>query len=152
MLGWVALLAQGARGYARGRSQLEFRRTYAELTAVPEPPLVSTSAPAWTRLVEQVREALTAAAPAGWTVSEDLVVSDGHGTRLLVEVEPPGVMTRRGRSEGRSAPAYWLLSPVGPSLTVLVLQDGGYVEQARVTGEVFVATEPFPVTVPLQAT
>ena len=45
-------------------------------------------------------------------------------------------------------PAYWLVDPDGPSLTVLQLQGDGYVEQAAVTGdEPYRATFPFPVTV-----
>ena len=151
MLGVLGLLAQGARSYARNRSRLEFRRTYDALTAVEAPPLVSTTAPVRALLVQEVRDALTAAAPEGWTVSDDLTVSDAQGPRLVVEVEAPGVMTRRGRSEEHAVPTYWLIAPVGPQITVLRRTDGEYVEVARVTGEAYAATEPFAVTVPLQA-
>ena len=153
MLGLVGLLAQGARSYARNRSRLEFRRTYRDLSAIEDPPLVSTSAPVRQLLLQEIHDALDAAKPAGWTVVLDelMTVSSPAGPELLVEVELPGVMTRRGHSEGHTVPAYWLIAPVGPAITVLALKDGEYVEQARVTAEVFSATDPFEVTVPLQA-
>ena len=45
-------------------------------------------------------------------------------------------------------PAYWLVDPDGPSLTVLRLAGGLYVEEAVVAGEEpYHADFPFPVTV-----
>ena len=45
----------------------------------------------------------------------------------------------------------WLVDPVEPSLTVLTLTGGLYVETARVTGAQPLTVEvPFPVTVQLQ--
>jgi hypothetical protein len=45
-------------------------------------------------------------------------------------------------------PSYWLLDPVVPSLTVLELIDGGYVETASVSGaQAYDALLPFPVLV-----
>ena len=72
---------------------------------------------------------------------------------LAVEVLSPS--TRRIDSslkrlayEAAGVPAYWLVDPDAPSLTVLELDAGRYVERATVTGkEPFHATVPFPVTV-----
>jgi len=56
--------------------------------------------------------------------------------------------TKRLAYEAAGVPAYWLVDPDVPSLTVLHLEDGRYVEQAVVTGdERYTATVPFPVTV-----
>lgn len=44
-------------------------------------------------------------------------------------------------------PSYWLVDPVEPSLTVLTLTDGVYVETARVAG-----SEPLTVDVPVEVT
>jgi hypothetical protein len=153
-MGIVGLLAQGARAYARSRSRQVFRQTYDELTAVETPPLISTTAPVHQLLVEELRSALVGALPSGWAVTDtdDLIaVTSPQGPQLLVEVEAPGVSTLRGRSEGHAVPAYWVVSPVVPMITVLALEDGAYAEQARVRGEVFAATDPFAVTIPLQA-
>lgn len=50
--------------------------------------------------------------------------------------------------EQAGVPSYWLFDPDEPGLTVLELQDGRYVERARVVGaETFEATRPFSVTV-----
>ena len=47
-------------------------------------------------------------------------------------------------------PSYWLVDPVEPSLTVLTLTGGLYVETARVSGtEPLTVQAPFPVTVRL---
>jgi Uma2 family endonuclease len=77
-----------------------------------------------------------------------------RGTPLLV-VEVASPSTRRhDRGDKLSAYQdfgvlhYWLVDPLIPSLTVLRLVDGHYVEVAQVSGEMpFEATEPFPVTV-----
>ncbi len=56
--------------------------------------------------------------------------------------------TKRLVFEEAGVPAYWLVDPDVPSLTVLELDAGRYVERATVTGdEPFYATFPFPVTV-----
>jgi hypothetical protein len=45
-------------------------------------------------------------------------------------------------------PAYWLVDPAEPSLTVLRLAEGRYVEEAKVTGdERYDASWPFPVSI-----
>jgi hypothetical protein len=156
-LGILGLLAQGARSAARNRSRLEFQRTYRELAAIETPPLVSANAPVRQLLLDELHRALTDAAPDDWSIADVeglIVVSDPHGPKLLVEVEPPGCISRRGRCDealSRAVPSYWVIAPVGPTITVLELVDGEYVERARVTGEVFAATEPIAVTVPLQA-
>jgi Uma2 family endonuclease len=47
-------------------------------------------------------------------------------------------------------PSYWLVDPREPSLTVLTLTDGGYVETDRITaGQVLRVEQPFPVDVAL---
>lgn len=56
--------------------------------------------------------------------------------------------TKRLAYEAAGVPAYWLVDPEVPSLTVLELDAGRYVERATVTGEeAFHATVPFAVTV-----
>jgi Uma2 family endonuclease len=63
------------------------------------------------------------------------------------------VMTRsrkRDVYEKFGIPSYWLVEPdeMTPSLTVLELRRGRYVEVAQVTGDKpFGAVRPFPVTV-----
>jgi Uma2 family endonuclease len=47
-----------------------------------------------------------------------------------------------------SVPTYWLVDPDEPSLTVLRLRDGVYVEEATVRGdEPYECEDPFCVTV-----
>lgn len=75
---------------------------------------------------------------------------------LVVEVHSPS--TRRRDLLGKwnvyaeaGVPWYWLVDPVEPSLTVLFLRDGLYVETARIRGtEELVVEEPFAVTVRLK--
>jgi len=56
--------------------------------------------------------------------------------------------TKRLTYEAAGVPAYWLVDPDVPSLTVLHLEQGRYVEHATVTGdEAYEAELPFPVTV-----
>ena len=44
-------------------------------------------------------------------------------------------------------PSYWLVDPDAPSLTVLELVEGAYVERARVErDQPWTATRPFPAT------
>ena len=72
---------------------------------------------------------------------------------LAVEVLSPSTRRidtslKRLAYEAAGVPAYWLVDPDVPSLTVLELEDGSYVERATVAGsESFAATMPFPVTV-----
>jgi Uma2 family endonuclease len=72
---------------------------------------------------------------------------------LVVEVQSPSTRlidlgTKRLAFEAAGVPAYWLVDPSVPSLTVLHLADGRYVEHAVVTGDdEYAATVPFPVTV-----
>jgi len=72
---------------------------------------------------------------------------------LVVEVASPSTRmvdrgTKRLAFEAAGVPAYWLVDPDAPSLTVLHLEDGRYVEHAVVTGEEqYAATVPFPVRV-----
>ncbi len=108
-------------------------------------------------------------APYDWKLSEstvfepDLLVfrrsdydPDGPftGTPLLVvEVLSPSTADtdrtlKRFEYEKAGAPAYWLVDPVEPGLTVLHLVDGTYQEVATVRGEeAYEADQPFPVTV-----
>jgi Uma2 family endonuclease len=56
--------------------------------------------------------------------------------------------TKRLVFEEAGVPAYWLVDPDAPSITVLHLEKGLYVQQAVVTGdEVYEAEFPFPVSV-----
>lgn len=72
---------------------------------------------------------------------------------LVVEVLSPGtratdLVKKRRAYEQERVPSYWLVDPKRPSLTVLELQDGRYVEVASVEGEQsWTAAQPFPVTV-----
>jgi len=72
---------------------------------------------------------------------------------MVVEVASPSTRlvdrgTKRLAFEAAGVPVYWIIDPDVPSLTVFRLQDGRYVEEARVEGdEVYEATEPFPVRV-----
>ncbi len=72
---------------------------------------------------------------------------------LVVEVRSPSTRlfdlgTKRLAYEGAGVPAYWIVDPDAPSLTVLRLHDGHYIEEASVTGgETYAGTFPFPVTV-----
>lgn len=72
---------------------------------------------------------------------------------LAVEVLSPStrakdLVLKRALYEDSGVPSYWVVDPDEPSLLVLELQDGGYVERHRVVGDVPVAIElPFPVTV-----
>lgn len=76
----------------------------------------------------------------------------------LLVVEVLSRSTRRRDVTGKwsiyaeaGVPSYWLVDPVEPSLTVLTLRDGLYIETARVTGsEPLTVEQPFPVTVRLQ--
>ena len=72
---------------------------------------------------------------------------------LVVEVLSPSTRAvdltlKRHVFEQGGVPSYWVLDPLVPSLTVLELRNGGYVEVASVTGaEAYDAVLPFPVTI-----
>ncbi len=72
---------------------------------------------------------------------------------LAVEVLSPGTRTvdlslKRQVYEESGVEAYWLVDPAVPSVTVLELEGGHYVEQARAEGDTPVSvTRPFPLTV-----
>lgn len=72
---------------------------------------------------------------------------------LVVEIASPSTRmvdrgTKRLAFAAAGVPVYWLADPDTPSLTVLRLVDGSYVEEATVTGdEAYTATEPLAVTV-----
>lgn len=72
---------------------------------------------------------------------------------LVVEVRSPSTRlydlgTKRLAYEAAGVPAYWIVDPDTPALTVLQLEGGRYVEHANVTGdEPYRASEPFPITV-----
>ncbi|MGI8807242.1 MAG: Uma2 family endonuclease [Acidimicrobiales bacterium] len=72
---------------------------------------------------------------------------------LVVEVRSPSTRLfdlgpKRMVYEAAGVPAYWVVDPDGPSLTVFLLQDGRYVEDLTVTGdEAYHSTVPFAVTV-----
>ena len=72
---------------------------------------------------------------------------------LIVEVSSPTTRmvdhgTKRLAFQTAGVPAYWLVDPDEPSLTVLTFRDGRYVEEALVRGdEAYVAIEPFGVRV-----
>lgn len=82
-----------------------------------------------------------------------------NGTRwidevlLAVEILAPATYTvdevlKRRLYEGASVACYWMFDPQNAKLTVLELEDRGYVERAVVSGdEVFEAELPFPVKV-----
>lgn len=84
----------------------------------------------------------------------DLTPTRLEGAPLLaVEVLSPSTRlidmgTKRLVYEAAGVAAYWLVDPEVPSLTVLHLEDGRYVEHAVVAGdEAYPASFPFPVTV-----
>ncbi len=72
---------------------------------------------------------------------------------LVVEVRAPSTRrfdegTKRLVYEAGGVPAYWLVDPDEPRLTVLHLEAGRYVEHVTVAGdEAYEATVPFPVTI-----
>lgn len=89
-----------------------------------------------------------------------LVVEDGPARDALerlpllcVELLSPGtrrhdLVLKRRAYERESVRSYWVVDPAVPLLTALELQNGAYVEVARVEGDqAFVATLPYPVTI-----
>ncbi len=61
------------------------------------------------------------------------------GLLLAVEVLSPStrskdLLLKRGLYEDSAIPSYWVIDPDEPSLLVLELENGAYVEKARATG------------------
>jgi Uma2 family endonuclease len=92
----------------------------------------------------------------------DLVVADRSeltehdlpaAPALAVEILSPStrridLTLKRSRLEAAGCPAYWVVDPVEPSLTVWELVEGRYVDRAHVVGtETAVLARPFPVEV-----
>jgi Uma2 family endonuclease len=123
-----------------------------------------------TRLLEDAASAATVVIqePYDWRVAEtvesfepDVLVfraedfdPDGYlwATPLLcVEVLSPShptldTVTKRGRYESLDVPAYWIVDPLGPSVTELRLRAGRYDEAQTVAdGDEFATDWPFPV-------
>ena len=85
---------------------------------------------------------------------DDLGTANLAATPLLVvEVRSPSTgridrTAKRSAYEEAGVPAYWIVDPTVPSVTVLELVDGTYQEVAVVAGEsTYEALVPFPVTV-----
>jgi Uma2 family endonuclease len=131
------------------RHQRALGRLFFLLTAAAAPGVRVYGAPLDVRLSERVQ------------VQPDiLVVQDGPPRDkldrlplLCVELLSPGtrrhdVVLKRRAYEREGIASYWLVDPATPSLTVLELQEGAYVEVGRVEGEqAWTATQPFPVTI-----
>jgi hypothetical protein len=147
----MGLVSSGVRAYYRNQRRQLIMQTFREQSEQPEVPLVSTTTPARTRLVTALHAALADACPPDCGVTEaDGVLS--VGSLLLVEVPPVGTSSSRAAEFAHlGVPTYWLLDPVWSALHVLELKDGQYVETARHTGPVFLASEPFEVALPLEA-
>ena len=83
----------------------------------------------------------------------EIGVANVQGTPLLViEVLSPSTRridegSKRLAFEAAGVPQYWLVDPDEPSIVVLDLVDGAYVETARVSG-----AQPLEVTVPFELT
>lgn len=114
-------------------------------------------------------ELVVLAAPFDYVISPntvlqpDLLVADRaaagergleDGTPLLVvEILSPSTRlsdlgTKRLAYQAAGVPAYWVVDPEGPSLTVFSLEAGTYAETAKVTGEAtYHADFPFAVDV-----
>jgi Uma2 family endonuclease len=72
---------------------------------------------------------------------------------LCVEVLSPStrrhdLVLKRRAFEAAGIPSYWIIDPIVPSLTVLELRQGLFVETAMVVGDQpWTATHPFEVTI-----
>jgi Uma2 family endonuclease len=72
---------------------------------------------------------------------------------LAVEVLSPStrrvdLLLKRDRLQAAGCPSYWLVDPVEPSIVVLELEDGQYVERGRATGDESIeVSAPYPVTI-----
>jgi Uma2 family endonuclease len=81
------------------------------------------------------------------------LIENGDVPLLAVEVRSPSTASRDAVLKRREyarlgIPSYWLLDVDVPSLRVLELGDGDYVERAYAAGEQSLSVEqPFPVTV-----
>lgn len=70
---------------------------------------------------------------------------------LAVEILSPGsrrrdLVLKPDRLERAGCPSYWVVDPAGPTVTAWELQDGHYVEVARVgPGDTWHAERPYPV-------
>ena len=75
-----------------------------------------------------------------------------QGLLLAVEVLSPStrakdLVLKRAPYEDSGVPSYWVVDPDEPSVLVLELEDGRYVERARVTDSGIVeVTAPFAVS------
>lgn len=92
------------------------------------------------------------------TVARTEDLGDKRITRtplLVVEVISPSSrlmdpLVKRAKYEQVGVPSYWIADPTGPTLTVLELDNGWYVEAARLAaGEVVSLERPFPVSIRL---
>ncbi len=88
------------------------------------------------------------------TRRSDLTESGIHVPPLLaVEVHSPSTKSydlgpKKEILAAAGCPSYWTIEPKEPTLTIWSLQDGHYVETARVAAqESWTATEPFAVTI-----
>jgi Uma2 family endonuclease len=76
---------------------------------------------------------------------------------LAVEVLSPStrridLLLKRDRLQAAGVPSYWLVDPEEPSVTVLELRGGTYVEVARSVGsEPVTVTAPYPMVLVAQA-
>lgn len=74
---------------------------------------------------------------------------------LAVEVLSPStrrvdLLLKRDRYQAAGIPSYWLVDPGGPSLTVLELDAGDYVERGQMSGDgSLTVQQPFPLEIVL---
>ena len=94
-------------------------------------------------------------------IPDIIVAPRGSFTERTVQVHPSLIVEVRSPSTARfdatlkrdlyadaGVPYYWLVDPVGPSIIVLELVDGRYVERAHAVGsEPLEVDRPFPVVV-----
>ena len=75
------------------------------------------------------------------------------GPLLAVEVLSPStrrvdLLLKRDRLQSAGVPSYWLVDPETPSVTVLELRDGVYIETGRAEGdELLTVTAPYPLKI-----
>ncbi|MCA1721818.1 MAG: Uma2 family endonuclease [Actinobacteria bacterium] len=75
------------------------------------------------------------------------------GALLVVEIASPSTrridrLLKRDRYQEAGCRSYWLVDPLAPSITVLELEDGTYVDRGTATGgESLQVLLPYPVTV-----
>ena len=140
--------------------------------------LVVNAAPSWRHqeVVARLLDLLRPAAPAGvlvlpspaWRLDEgqvpqpDVVVVSSaclgeHAVEgvplLVVEVLSPGnrgadLVRKRALYADAGCPSYWIVDPAEPSVLLLTLDEGQYVERARIVGdETVTLVEPVPTTI-----